>query len=165
MLPHKIDGADFCVKNNTSWRGGGVNKSGCFFSCTICRHLSFSRLFSLIYGAACETPVLHVSSNLLSKSTRAYISHTIECFMNVKPFIQDDKFRRHTFDIFCIHHHTTVSKDRALCGFELKAFFGTKSMLRLGNCFHISYDRSLVRFCLSAHMKIVRADEKYVSEE
>ena len=74
------------------------------------RHPSFSRLFSLIYWAACETPVLHVSQNLLSKSTEAYISHTIECFINVKTLIQDDKFKPHILDIFCINHHTDVSK-------------------------------------------------------
>ena len=43
-----------------------------YFPPSTIRQPFLSRLFSLIYGLACETPVLHERWNLLSKSTQEY---------------------------------------------------------------------------------------------
>ena len=53
------------MSKTMQFKVGVVNRSGCFFSCTMCPAFIQPDL-----SAACETPVLHGSQNLLEKSTQ-----------------------------------------------------------------------------------------------
>ena len=58
------------VSKTMQFKVGVVNRSGCFFRCTMCPAFIQPDL-----SAACETPVLHGSQNLLEKSTQEIFSH------------------------------------------------------------------------------------------
>ena len=58
------------MSKTMQFKVGVVNRSGCFFRCTMCPAFIQPDL-----SAACETPVLHGSQNLLEKSTQEIFSH------------------------------------------------------------------------------------------